>query len=220
MNEAFGIILMVLTSFGTFPDGKPTGVWLEEFAVPYEQFVKAGYQVVIASPQGAAVPVDPRSLSGEKDEAKFLKLLEDSKPLSQLTLDRYAGIFFPGGHGTMFDLPASVPVKEALASFLESDRPTALVCHGPAALVHIKNESGEPFVKGRKVTGFSDSEEHAVELEKEVPFLLESRFKALGAEVSVGPNWQSHVVVDRNLITGQNPASSLAAAQALLDQLR
>lgn len=222
MEAAAGLILMVLTGCGEMSDGKPTGVWLEEFSVPYELFTEAGYAVHIASPEGGEVPVDPRSTTEStmpENGEEAIKLLQKSKPLASVELDAYDAVFFPGGHGTMFDLPESAPVAETVRSFLFSNRPIALVCHGPAALVGVTDDQGQSVVQGRKVTGFTDSEERAVQLDQDVPFLLQTRLEELGASFDAGPDFQPNTVVDGNLITGQNPASSAGAAKALLKNL-
>jgi putative intracellular protease/amidase len=216
------MILMVLTGVGQMPDGEPTGLWLEEFAVPYQLFVDAGYEVVLATPEGGPVPVDPRSTTGETMPANgafALTLLQDTRPLRSVDLTAYDAVFFPGGHGTMFDLPNHPDVAATVAAFLPSGRPTALVCHGPAALVGVVDDAGVPLVRGRTLTAFSDSEERAVALDQAMPFLLETRLRELGAIVTPGPDFQAKVVVDGNLITGQNPPSSEGAAQAVLKLL-
>jgi putative intracellular protease/amidase len=214
-------ILMVVTSHDKIDAGDATGLWLEEFAVPYKLFREAGYDVLVASPKGGKAPVDPRSLAGEtKPDEAALKVLEQTEKLAGLDLGRFVAVFFPGGHGTMFDLPSSRAVQEAVAHFMTKEQPTAFVCHGPAALVGAKRPDGSSFVKGRRVTGFTDAEERAVKLDEKMPFLLEQRLRELGGEFVGAENWQEHVVVDGNLITGQNPASSGKAAQALLEQLK
>jgi putative intracellular protease/amidase len=218
-----GAILMVLTSAGEMPDGKPTGVWLEEFSVPHQIFTDAGYVITIASPMGGAVPVDPRSITEStmpENGQQALAMLADSAPLADIDLDGYDAVFFPGGHGTMYDFPTDQRVADTVYAFLTSDRPTALVCHGPAALVGVTDQAGNPSVAGRSMTGFTDSEEHAVQLQDAVPFLLETRLREQGATFKGAPDFQPHVVVDDNLITGQNPASSKEAAQAVLRALR
>ncbi|MDJ0976199.1 MAG: type 1 glutamine amidotransferase domain-containing protein [Planctomycetota bacterium] len=212
---------MVVTSHGEIEPGEATGLWLEEFAVPFAKFKEAGYAVTVASPKGGKTPIDPRSLEEGKDPAKdVLAALESTKRLGDLTLGDYVAVFFPGGHGTMFDLPEHDAVKGAVAHFIEKDQPAAFVCHGPAALVGATLSDGTSVVKGRKVTGFTDSEERAVKLDEKMPFLLETKLKELGGSFAGAENWQAHVVVDGNLITGQNPASSGGTADALLKQLQ
>lgn len=213
-------VLVVVTSHDKITDDKPTGLWLEEFAVPYARFLDAGYTVTVASPQGGKAPVDPASLNEEeKPDAKAMAALENTVKLDGLTLDDYDAVFFPGGHGTMFDLPESATVQKAVAHFIGKDQPAAFVCHGPAALVGATLADGTSVVKGRKVTGFTDSEERAVKLDDKMPFLLETKLKELGGTFAGAADWQEHVVVDGNLITGQNPASSGKAADALIARL-
>lgn len=222
MKEIAGMILMVLTSHGQIDADTPTGVWLEEFAVPYEVFVEAGYEVIIASVRGGDVPVDPRSVepgNAPPNAEKALALLKGIRPLHSVHLDSCVAVFFPGGHGTMFDLPGNADVQKALASFLSAGKPTALVCHGPAALVGLNGPEGQPVVKGRKLTAFTNDEEAAVGLTEEMPFLLQTRLEGEGAEFVAAENFAPNVVVDGNLITGQNPASSAGAARALLQRL-
>jgi putative intracellular protease/amidase len=216
--EFLGIILLIVTSHGEMDNQKATGVWLEEFAVPYEVFTDAGYQVIVASPKGGAAPIDPRSLPENPTESEqaAMHLLKSTMPLSQLPDLPYKGIFFAGGHGTMFDFPTDPKVQKLVGEAMAADTPLALVCHGPAALVGAETADGEPVAKGRRLTGFTNSEEKAVELVDEMPFLLESRLREQGAEFSAEENFKEHVVVDRNLVTGQNPASSRKAAEELL----
>ena len=213
-------ILMVVTSHDELKDGKPTGLWVEEFAVPYELFRSAKHDVTVVSPKGGKAPVDPRSLS---DQAAYqpdtLAALERTRRLAKQDLEEFDAVFFAGGHGTMFDLPENPKVAETVNYFLLQGKPIALVCHGPAALVGAKTPDGKPVVAGRRLTAFTDDEERAVELDKAMPFLLEARLRELGAEFSGGPNFAGRVVVDKNLITGQNPASSSAAARELLKLL-
>lgn len=213
-------ILMVVTSHDRIDEAHPTGLWLEEFATPYEMFLSAGYQVTVASTRGGTAPLDPRSL-GDRDkyQASTVETLERTIPLAELALDEFAAVFFPGGHGTMYDLPVDKKVGEAVVHFLTRQQPVALVCHGPAALVGATLPDGTAAVAGRRVTAFTNEEERAVELDDDMPFLLESKLIEQGANFAGAENFIEHVVVDGNLITGQNPASSAAAAHALLQQL-
>jgi putative intracellular protease/amidase len=215
-----GTILVVVTSHDHVDAEHKTGLWFEEFAVPYKLFRDAGYDVSVASPKGGYAPIDPASLKeGEEHDPAALAALKDTKSLDSVTLSDYAAVFFPGGHGTMFDLPGSEAVQKAVAHFLEQDQPTAFVCHGPAALVGVTLSDGTAAVKGRNVTGFTNSEEAVAQMTEKMPFLLESKLKELGASFAGAADWAEHVVVDKNLITGQNPASSGKVAKAILDQL-
>lgn len=222
MIEVLGIILMIVTSSGEMENGKPTGLWLEEFAVPYEVFTEAGYEVVVASTKGGQAPVDPRSMPDKPTEAEknALKLLENTIALENLPKVQMDAVFFAGGHGTMFDFPKHPEVQKIVSNAFEINLPIGLVCHGPAALVGATTEKGEPVAKGRKVTGFTNSEEAAVNLTDDMPFLLEDTLKEQGAEFSSADNFKPHIVVDRNLVTGQNPPSSKPAAEALLKLLK
>lgn len=221
MNEIIGTILLIVTSHAQMESGKPTGLWLEEFTVPYEVFTEAGYEVVVASPRGGKAPVDPRSLPENPDpeEQRKLDLLTDTVALDSLPRKEFDGIFFSGGHGTMFDFPTDPHVQKLVSEALAQEQPLALVCHGPAALVGVSSGKGSAPLAGRTVTGFTNQEEEAVHLVEEVPFLLETRLRELGAEFIGGSTFQEHVVVDRNLVTGQNPASSRKTAEKLLERI-
>ncbi|MDA3874886.1 MAG: type 1 glutamine amidotransferase domain-containing protein [Kiritimatiellae bacterium] len=216
--EYIGIILLIVTSHGEMDNQKATGLWLEEFAVPYEAFMDACYRVIVASPEGGAAPIDPRSLPENPSDSEkvAMRLLTKTMALSDLPDLPYKGIFFAGGHGTMFDFPNDPNVQKLVAEAIASDTPLALVCHGPAALVGAKTADGEPVAKGRNLTGFTNSEEEAVQLVEEMPFLLETRLKEQGAEFSSAENFQEYVVVDKYLVTGQNPSSSHKTAEEFL----
>ncbi len=213
-------ILMVVTSHDRIDEAHSTGLWLEEFAEPYELFVAAGHQVTVASPKGGAAPVDPRSAGDtERFAADTVAVLQQTVPLASLDPAGFDAVFFPGGHGTMFDFPDDPAVVRTVNHAIAADLPLALVCHGPAALVGAVKPDGSPAVAGRLVTGFTNAEEEAVELTDAMPFLLETRLAELGATFVGEANFVEHVVVDGNLVTGQNPASSAAAARALLERL-
>jgi len=223
-------ILFVVTSHGKLGDSrKPTGLWLEELAAPYYAFLDAGYHVDIASIAGGPVPIDPRSRAelGQNppsverfladDEA--MEAMEDSRSIGNVNGKVYAAVFLPGGHGTMWDLPTSKPLAELIAETYESGRVVAAVCHGPAGLVNVRLSNGDPLVKGREVSAFTDSEEAAVGLTKAVPFLLESKLAELGAIIRSGPDFEPFAVVDGNLVTGQNPPSSEKVAELVMGVL-
>ena len=222
-------ILMVLTSHDRLGDtGEKTGFWLEEFAAPYYVFTDADAQVTVASPKGGQPPIDPKSddpsnQTPAQDRFKADKdaqaVLAKTQRLDAMSANDFDAIFYPGGHGPLWDLaedPASIRLIE---SFVKADKPVGAVCHAPGVLRHVKHE-GEPLVKGRRVTGFSDSEEEAVKLTKVVPFLVEDELKRLGGRYEKAGDWQSFSIVDGRLVTGQNPASSEATAEALLKLLR
>lgn len=223
-------ILMVLTSHDRLGDtGQQTGFWLEEFTSPYYVLVDAGAEVTLASPQGGQPPLDPKShdpgdqaesvLRFNRDEYANAALASTHK-LSTINPDDFDAVFYPGGHGPLWDLAEdsdSIRLIEALA---EADKPIGAVCHGPGVFRHAKGPDGQPLVKGKRVTGFTNSEEEGVQLTNVVPFLVEDMLKANGGEYSRGEDWASYTVSDGNLVTGQNPASSEETARALLKRLQ
>jgi putative intracellular protease/amidase len=222
-------ILMVLTSHDQLGDtGKKTGFWLEEFAAPYYALKDAGADIVVASPKGGQPPLDPKSDEADaqsEDTARFKadadaqKVLAHTVNLDSVSEADFDAVFYPGGHGPLWDLaedPASIRLIEA---FARADKPVAAVCHAPGVLKSVKSTDGAPLVKGRKVAGFTNSEEEAVGLTDVVPFLVEDMLKANGGDYSKGADWGSYVVTDGKLVTGQNPASSREAAEALLKLL-
>lgn len=224
-------ILIILTSHGSMADtGERTGVWLEELTTPYYAFVDAGAQVTLVSIDGGPVPVDPRSIKpkGEND-ASVERYLNDSALQTTVRqtvrfeasqAEGHDAVFLPGGHGTMWDLPGSTALSSVVVRFLDQGKTVAAVCHGPAGLVSARNASGEPVVKGRRVAGFTNSEERAAGLDDVVPFLLETRLRELGARYVSGPDFASFAVRDGNLVTGQNPASAAATARLTLEAVR
>ncbi len=215
-------VLIIVTSADRLLNGRETGVWLEEFAAPYAILTQAGLDVTVASPKGGAIPLDPHSLD-EASEAKWAKaekILRDSEPLAAVRPEDFVAVFLPGGHGTMMDFPDNADLKRVLHAFAEQNKVIAAVCHGPAGLVGAKGADGSPLVAGKRITSFTDAEEKAVNLEKAVPFLLETRLRKEGADFVDGEKWASHVEVDGKLVTGQNPASSEAVAQAIVKLLQ
>ena len=216
-------VLIVTTSCNMLAPDHPTGLWLEEFAVPFTAFSKAGASIRVVSPKGGAVPIDPKTAPTEKDREKWpaaLQALTSTGRLAEVAADRFDAVFIPGGHGPMVDLVNDQKLQRLLAAFDRDGKIVAAVCHGPAALLNVRNAAGEPLVKGRKVTGFTNVEERLVMLHSVVPFLLEDALKERGAnfESALLPFF-SHVVRDENLITGQNPASSTKVAEELLAAL-
>ena len=218
-------ILMVLTSHDQLGNtGRKTGFWLEEFAAPYFVFKDAGVELTLASPKGGQPPLDPKSDLPENQTPAMTRFNKDkmaqqalanTATLSSMNSEDFDTVFYPGGHGPMWDL-AEDPVSIALLeSFYNSGKPIALVCHSPGVLRHVKYK-GEPLVKGKHVTGFTDGEEEEVQLTKVVPFLVEDELLRLGAIFEKKANWQPFAISDGRLVTGQNPASSTSAAQALL----
>lgn len=222
-------VLMVLTSHDTLGNtGKKTGFWLEELAAPYYVFKDAGAEIVLASPEGGQPPLDPKS-----DEPMFQteathRFSADSAAKAQLAntvrLDsvsetNFDAVFYPGGHGPLWDLAESAVSIRLIEAFIAAGKTIALVCHAPGVLRHVRKADGTPLVKGRQVTGFTNSEEEGVGLTKVVPFLVEEELIGLGAVFSRIKDWGSHTVIDGQLITGQNPGSSAETARALLATL-
>ncbi len=215
-------VLMVVTSAKSMGNGKPTGLWLEEFAVPFLLFKQAGMEITVASPEGGKIPLDPGSIK-EKENLKWAtaaQVLEDTVSLEEVTSTGFQAVFLPGGHGTMIDFPDNETLNKLLHSFSVENKIIAAVCHGPAGLVGVKKGDGTPLVSGKTITAFTDAEEIAINLDKIVPFLLETRLREEGAKFVVGEQWAAHVQVDGNLVTGQNPASSEKAAQEVIRLLQ
>jgi putative intracellular protease/amidase len=219
-------ILTVLTSHDQLGQtGRKTGFWLEELAAPYYVFKDAGVEVVLASPKGGQPPLDPKSNEPDfqtdathrfEADSDAQSALASTVSLQSISFDDFDAIFYPGGHGPLWDLAEDKSSIDLLASALASNKPVALVCHAPGVLRHAKNPDGTPVVQGKKVTGFKNSEEAAVGLSEIVPFLVEDELISKGGQYSSGSDWASYVVKDGNLITGQNPASSAEAAKQLL----
>ena len=222
-------ILMVLTSHDQLGNtGKKTGFWLEEFAAPYYVFKDAGVQITLASPHGGQPPLDPKSddESAQTDatrrfkaDAEAQKQLASTVPLSSVKADAFDAVFYPGGHGPLWDLAEDAHSIALIEATLNAGKPVAAVCHAPAVLRHPKGKDGQPVVKGKNVTGFTNTEEAAVGLTEVVPFLVEDMLKANGGHYAKLGDWQPYAITDGLLITGQNPASSEPAAHALLKKL-
>ena len=222
-------VLMVLTSHDRLGNtGHPTGFWVEEFAAPYYVLADAGVTLTLASPAGGQPPVDPKSALPEFqtdatrrfDADPALKArLAGTVRLAGLKADDFDAVFYPGGHGPLWDLATDPDSVALIEDVVRQGKPVAAVCHAPAVLLRTRTAEGQPLVAGRQVTGFSNSEEDAVGLSAVVPFLLETALRAEGADYRKGPDWGSFVVEDGLLITGQNPASSASAAQCLLARL-
>jgi len=222
-------IVMVLTSHSELGNtGEKTGFWLEEFAAPYYAFVDAGVEVVIAAPEPSEPPVDPRSQAPEnqteaterfqQDAAAQAKLAHPS-PLEQVSVTDTDALFFPGGHGPMWDLATSDATTQLVEDYYAQGKVIGAVCHGPAALVNAKTPQGDSILKGKKLTAFTNTEERAVQLDQVVPFALETRLRELGGEFSRAQTFQPHVVTDGTLVTGQNPPSSAATALGVVKLL-
>jgi len=223
-------ILIVLTSHDQLGDtGEKTGFWLEEFAAPYYLLKDAGAAITLASPKGGQPPLDPKSALPENQTEATKRFSSDSaaqtelaktKKLADVSADDFDAIFFPGGHGPMWDLAGNAISIALIEAFVKAGKPVAAVCHAPVALVNARGKDGVYLVKGKRVTGFTNEEEAAVGLTAVVPFLLEDRLKERGGIFSRAANWAPFVQVDGKLVTGQNPASSGPAAEELLKLLR
>jgi putative intracellular protease/amidase len=222
-------VLIVLTSHDQLGNtGRKTGFWLEELAAPYYTFKDAGAEIVLASPQGGQPPLDPKSNEPsfrtelthrfEADAAANAQLAATVR-LDSVNQADFDTVFYPGGHGPLWDLAEDPNSIALIESFIAAGKPVALVCHAPGVLRHVKGANGRPLVEGKKVAGFTNTEEEAVGLTHIVPFLVEDELKAKGGLYSQGPDWSSYVVSDRLLITGQNPASSAEAAALLIKKL-
>lgn len=219
-------ILLVLTSHDQLGNtGHKTGFWLEEFASPYYVFKDAGAQITLASPKGGQPPIDPKSDAPDAqtaatrrfaEDAEAQQLLATSLPLAQVRAEDFDALFYPGGHGPLWDLAEDASSIALIERFIALGKPVGAVCHAPGVLRHVKAADGTPLVRGKRVTGFSNSEEDAVALTDVVPFLVEDMLKAHGGVYGRAADWHSHVEVDGLLVTGQNPASSDASAEALL----
>lgn len=222
-------ILMVLTSHGTLGNtSAKTGFWIEEFAAPYYVMADAGAEISIASPQGGQPPVDPKSEAAEAQTEATRRFYKDNVAIEKVAYslllcdvkyEDYDAVFYPGGHGPLWDLVDDKNSIQLIQDFYNHQKPVAFVCHAPAALINAKAENGQPLVKGKRLTGFSNTEEEAVQLTNVVPFLLEDELKKHGALYSKGDDWSSYTTQDGLLITGQNPASSAAVAQLLVKTL-
>jgi len=223
-------ILMVLTSHDRLGEtGRKTGFWLEEFAAPYYVFKDAGADVVLASPKGGQPPLDPKSDAPDAQTAATVRFNEDADALSALAAthrlkdvvdDAFDAVFYPGGHGPMWDLAEDAESIRLIEQTFSAGKPVAAVCHGPAVFRHTRGALGEPLVKEKRLTAFSNEEEAAVGLAEVVPFSLEDVLTQNGGRYERGTAWQAYVVTDGRLVTGQNPASSAPAAEALLRLLR
>ena len=224
-------ILIIVTSHAVMGNtGEPTGLWLEELTTPYYAFVDAGTSVTVASIDGGAIPLDPRSKkpAGE-NPASVERFLQDratvaaannTPAIENIDPNQYDAVFLPGGHATMWDLPKSKPLANIISQAYAQDKVVAAVCHGPAGLVGATKPDGSPLVDGLQISSFTNAEEDAVGLSDTVPFMLETKLRELGANFQGGANFEPFAVTDDNLITGQNPGSSLLVANKVLEALQ
>jgi putative intracellular protease/amidase len=223
-------ILFVLTSHDTLGDtGNKTGFWVEEFANPYYILLDKGASITLATPKGGAAPIDPSSAAPDAATAataRFDKdtiaqgIIANTNVLADINPDDFDAVFYPGGHGPLWDLANDATSIALIEKFNRQEKPIAFVCHAPAALKSVKNEDGTPLVKGKKVTGFTNTEEAAVQLTDIVPFLVEDMLIKNGGIYSKKEDWAAYALQDGNLITGQNPASSELVAEKLLESIK
>lgn len=218
-------ILVVVTSHGRLGSTpEQTGLWLEEFAACYHRFIGSGFAVTVASPAGGGVPIDPRSLEGgfpDRESRKFMAsrdpVLDDTAKLSEVNPGAFSALFYPGGHGPMWDLARDRRNARIVSDFFARDKPVGALCHGAAALLKARKRNGYPAVFGRRLTAFSNREELDIGYDGLLPFMLEDKLRSLGACFTAKERWRPHVVVDGNLVTGQNPDSAPAAAEAIVE---
>lgn len=223
-------VLMVLTSHSDLGNtGEKTGFWVEEFTAPYYALSDAGVEITIASPKGGQPPIDPKSQveSAQTESTRrfagdttLQKKLANTHKLSEIVADPYDGLFYPGGHGPMWDLSGDTDSIALIQAFNDVEKPIAFVCHAPAALVNAQQKNGDPIVMGKEVTSFSNNEEASVKLTNIVPFSLEDSLVKLGGIYTKTTSWEPYVKQDGNLITGQNPASSEQTAKTLLAAMK
>ncbi|WP_270181462.1 type 1 glutamine amidotransferase domain-containing protein [Alkalihalobacillus sp. CinArs1] len=214
-------VLMVVTNHTEIDAENKTGLWLEEFAVPYNIFKEKGYDIKVTSIKGGRVELDPNSIPEENpaewEEAQ--EKLTNTTQLSNEDANQFDAVFLPGGHGTMFDFPDSETLLHVLQEQAENDKVIGAVCHGPAGLVNVTYKDGSPLVQGKQVTAFTDSEEEEMQLVEKMPFLLESTLRLKGADFTSKDNWADYAVRDGKLVTGQNPQSSASAANKVVEAL-
>ncbi|MDP2524481.1 type 1 glutamine amidotransferase domain-containing protein [Maribacter dokdonensis] len=223
-------ILFVLTSHDQLGDtGKKTGFWVEEFAAPYYALLDKGAEITVATPKGGQAPIDPSSDTEDaqtkdtkrfKEDKEAQEIIANTKVLADVNANDFNAVFYPGGHGPLWDLANDATSIKLIETFNEQEKPIAFVCHAPAALKRVSGTDGNPLVKGKKVTGFTNSEEEAVQLTEIVPFLVEDMLQENGGIYSKKEDWAAYAVQDGNLITGQNPASSELVAEKLLAALK
>ena len=222
-------ILFVLTSHDKLGNtGKPTGSWIEEFATPYYFFTDKGYEIVIATPKGGQAPIDPKSTDPAfqteatkryYNDKLAQNAMKNTVKITQVKAKNFKAVFYPGGHGPMWDLASDINSIKIIQDFYEQQKPLAFVCHGTVALINVKDKKGKHLIQGKQVTGFCNSEENAVQLTQIVPFSLEDKLKSQGAKYVKANDWSSFAIEDGQLITGQNPQSSEAVAIKLLNKI-
>jgi len=218
-------ILIVVTSFGKLANGIQTGIWLEEFTTPYYLLKAEGVEITVASPAGGRAPIDPKSITGDYSTVSVKRFLNDPESQEKLNMtaslkdinaENFDAVFYPGGHGPMWDLPDNKLSIRLIQNIFNAGKPVALVCHAPAALKNVKQKDGRYFVKGKTIAGFTNSEEKAGQSTDIVPFSLEDMLKERGAKYQSGKDWEPFAVQDGLLITGQNPASAELVTKKIL----
>ncbi|MCM3569240.1 type 1 glutamine amidotransferase domain-containing protein [Neobacillus mesonae] len=212
-------VLMVVTNHTKITDDHKTGLWLEEFAVPYLVFKEKGYDVKVTSISGGEVALDPKSIDEKPDWKDAEAELKNTVKLSKEDAQGFDVIFLPGGHGTMFDFPDSETLQYVLQQFAEENKVISAVCHGPAGFVNATYKDGTPIVKGKSMTAFTDEEEREMQLDQYMPFLLETKLRENGANFITAEKWTDHSLRDGNLVTGQNPQSSKSTAEKVVEAL-
>ena len=230
MSKGILTLLIVLTSHDQLGEtGDKTGFWLEEFTTPYYVFLDAGVQITLASPNGGKPPIDPRSLAEEAQTQSTRRFMQDDKAnqslattvkLSDVNAEEFDAVFYPGGHGPLWELVNNKDSIRLIESFWAQGKPVSAVCHAPAVLLNARDPQGDLIIRDKKVTGFTNSEEAAIGLTDKVPFLLESELIKNGGIYSSADDFMPHIKIDGNLITGQNPASAEGVATALLDMMK
>jgi putative intracellular protease/amidase len=223
----FNKVLFVVTSHDRMGNtDRKTGIWIEEFAAPYYYFLDNGKEITIASPKGGQVPIDPKSNEPENrteatvrhyNDPETIKRLSNTKKISEVNERDFDTVFYPGGHGPMWDLPDNEDSINLLESFNRAGKVMTLMCHSPVALINVKDVNGDLLIKGKRVTAFTNGEETTAQLDKIVPFLLEDKLRSKGANYQKGEDWAPFVTRDGRLITGQNPASSVLAAETVME---
>ena len=216
-------VLIVVTSCEMTSKGDKTGLWLEEYAIPYQLFNNEGFQIDVASIKGGKAPIDPRSNPNDEQVETWklaIESLKETNKLSTINPDKYDAVFFPGGHGTMFDLPNNPDISKLLQNVHNNNKVIAAVCHGPACFIGVTLKNGKSIVAGRTVTGFTNEEEIGAEQVENMPFLLEDELLKRDAKYIKTSEWSDHIEIDDNIITGQNPQSSKSIAEAIIQKLK
>ncbi|MFB5662394.1 type 1 glutamine amidotransferase domain-containing protein [Alteribacillus sp. HJP-4] len=214
-------ILFVVTNTDRLLNGEKTGIWLSEFAEPYDAFTATGHEVMLVSPKGGRAPFDPKSLDGftRTQLDRYSEIAKNTRQLKDIDTIGYDGLFLCGGHGTMFDLPDSHELQEIITHFADENKTIGAICHGAAGFVNVKLANGKFLLDGRRLTSFTDNEEKEMQADEKLPFLLETKLRNQGATFVAAPNFMENVEIDKNLITAQNPQSGERIAKEFLELL-